>query len=278
MSKYYDYLVANGASAEEAKALDSPIANRLYEKQQAELEEQKAAAAKIDQDLSNYQQAVNKWHEENNAKLIAAQNDAIAAKAEEARHRAALQEAQKRGLFDVAKDLGWQEEKPVETTKADDRYITREQMVEIARQEGRGIARMQRIADEHRTLFPNQRVNWDSLYEEYLPHSSNQTFENYWASKYKVNEAREQAAQKEREAEIAKWKQEGAKEKETELVSKFGNPNTRPLMPSQRPVFATRTGDQMREGKQPWEHADGQLEKDRVERVTKKLIERQYQN
>jgi hypothetical protein len=97
MSKYYDYLVANGATAEEAKVLDTPTANKLYEKMQSELETQTAAAAKLDTDLTNYQAAVNKWHEENNAKLIAAQNDAIGAKAEEARHRAALKEAEKRG-------------------------------------------------------------------------------------------------------------------------------------------------------------------------------------
>jgi hypothetical protein len=49
-------------------------------------------------------------------------------------------------------------------------------------------------------------------------------------------------------------------------------------MPSQKPIFATRTGDALRENKQPWDHADGQLQNDRVARVTQKLIEGQFKN
>ncbi len=273
MSKYYDYLVANGASAEEAKLLDTPTSNRLYEKQQAELEAQTAAATKLDTDLTNYQAAVNKWHEENNAKLIQAQNDAIGAKAEEARHRAALQEAQKRGLFDVAKDLGWKEEAPVE---AKSENISREEFAKIADSIGDNLAALEDMVMEHKQLFPDRPLSVRQLRKEAL--ASGKPVHQYWEEKYKVQQEREAASTKQRESEIAKWKMEGAKEKETELISKFGNPNTRPLMPSQRPVFAARTGDAVREGKQPWDHADGQLQNDRVERVTKKLIERQYQN
>src|SRR5262249_43944762 len=101
---------------------------------------------------------------------------------------------------------------------------------------------------------------------------------SYAEKKYNLSAAREAAAKKSHDEEIAKWKAEGAKEKETEMVSKYGNPETRPMMPSRQPLFQTKTGDALREGKHPWDQTDGKLQQDRVERATKKLIERQYQN
>ena len=271
MGKYYEYLIANGATAEEAKVLDTPIANKLYEKQQADYEAKQAELAKLDSDFKNYEGAVTNWHKENNQKLIDSQNDAIAARAEEARAKAALMEAQKRGLLDVAKDLNWAPDPPKkEETPA---YVTEDRFAKIADSIGDNLARMQDTADEFATLFPGKRLNWQQERREAV--AAGKDFYSHLNSKYKMDQARTEFANKEREAEIAKWKAEGKKEATEELASKFGNPMNRPMMPSSRPIFAPRNGDALRESKHPWEHADGQLSNDRVKRATDKLIERQ---
>ena len=127
-------------------------------------------------------------------------------------------------------------------------------------------------ANEHARLFPNVPFNAEQLRRE--AQSQGKTLLPYWEEKFKVRDAREQAAQKQRDAEIAKWKAEGAKEKETELVSRFGNPETRPMVPSKSP-FAVRPDDKLRADNQPWNKSETQLANDRVVRGVQKLAERQ---
>jgi len=274
MGKYYDYLVANGATAEEAKALDSPISEKLYLKQ---LSDQEAEITRLKEEAEKYQTSVQNWYTNANGKLTQAQNDAIAAKAEEARAKAALVEAQKRGLLDVAKDLGWSEEPPKkELPAADDRYVSKQDFGNLMSDAGASLARMADLKDEYFSLT-GQRLNLSALVAESKAAGAADIF-SYADKKFNLPAKREEAAKKSRDEEIAKWKAEGAREKETEMVSQYGNPATRPMMPSQRPIFATRTGDGLREGKNPWDQTDGKLAADRQERATKKAIERLYQN
>src|SRR5262252_8631071 len=218
MGKYYDFLVANGASAEEAKTMDSPLAEKLYLRQVAEQEEIRTAAAKTDEDFKKYQDAVNNWYTENNGKLTQAQNDAIAAKAEEARAKAALVEAQKRGLLDVAKDLGWSEEPPKkELPAADDRYVSKQDFGNLMSDAGASLARMADLKDEYFSLT-GQRLNLSALVAESKAAGASDVF-SYADKKFNLPAKREEAAKKSRDEEIAKWKAEGAKEKETEMVS-----------------------------------------------------------
>jgi hypothetical protein len=74
MSKYGDYLAANGATADEVKILDTPVAARLYDKQVAEAEEARAAAAKLEDTMKNYEARVQSWYQENDDKLKQVQN------------------------------------------------------------------------------------------------------------------------------------------------------------------------------------------------------------
>jgi len=184
---------------------------------------------------------------------------------------------QKKGLFDVGKDLGWTPEPPKKEPTADDKYLSKEDFQRMMGESGVTLARLADFKDEYSRLFPGQRINVTELLNESKARGASNVFD-YAEKKYNLPAAREALAKSERDAEIAKWKAEGAKEKEAELVSKMANPFTRPGVPSQRPIFQTRTGDAVRENKQPWDHSDGQLQNDRVERATKKLIERQYQN
>jgi len=270
MSKWYDHLVANGATAEEAKTLDTPTASRLLDKQQSDAEAAAAKIATLDKNYKDYQVSVNGWHEENNAKLIKAQNDAVANAAESARAKAALMELQTRGLIDVAKDFGWTPEPPKVVPPAlDDRYVSLDKFQEVANSIGDNLAALEDMVMEHKQLFPDRPLSVRQLRNEAL--AAKKSVHEYWESKYKVGEARETASKIQRDAEIAKWKAEGAKEKETELVSKFGNPETRPMVPSHSP-FTPRPADPLRK-EHPWNQVDGKLQADRVARRDREFDE-----
>jgi hypothetical protein len=270
MSKYGEYLKSMGATEEEIKILDTPVAARAYDKQ---VEDAQAALAKQEEVMKNYESRVQSWYTENDAKLKQVQNQAVAAAAEAARAKAALLEAQKQGMVDIAKDLGYETE-PTKNTPAapDDRYLTMEKFQQAGQVFAANLAGLLDAANEHARLFPNIPFNADQLRRE--ADAQGKTLLPYWEEKYKVRDAREQAAQKQRDAEIAKWKAEGAKEKETELISKLGNPDMRPLVPSKSP-FTVRPDDKLRADNQPWNKSESQLANDRVTRATQKLAERQ---
>jgi hypothetical protein len=274
MSKYGDYLRTLGATDEEVKILDSPVAARAYDKQ---IEDAQAALEKQEAVMKNYEQRVNQWYQENDSKLKQVQNKAIAAEAEAARAKAALLEAERQGLLEnVAKNMGYEPAAPTakQPDQVDDRYLTMDKFNAAGETFVANLTGLLDAANEHARLFPGQPFNAEQLRRE--AQAAGKTLLPYWEEKYKVRDAREAAAQKQREAEIAKWKAEGATEKERELVSKFGNPETRPMMPSKSP-FAPRPADPIR-AKQPWDHPDGALSNDRVARAAKNLIDKQLSN
>jgi hypothetical protein len=271
---YAEYLKANGATEDEIKVLDSAVARRAFDKSQAEAEEARTAAAKLEETMKNYEARVQSWYTENDSKLKQVQNQAVAAAAEAARAKAALLEAQKQGMVDIAKDLGYETEPPKQQpAAADDRYVSRQDFGNLMTEAGNSLARMADLKDEYATLFPGQRLNLSSLVVEARANGAPDVF-TYAEKKYNMPAAREAAAQKQRDAEIAKWKAEGAKEKETELVSRLGNPDLRPLQPSKSP-FAVRPDDKLRADNQPWNKSETQLANDRVARGVQKLAERE---
>jgi len=270
---YAEYLKASGATEEEIKVLDSPVARRAFDKSQADLEAAQAEYTKLDQTMKNYETRVQSWYTENDNKLKQVQNQAVAAAAEAARAKAALMEAQKQGMVDIAKDLGYSTEEPKPAAAApDDRYLTMEKFQQAGDTFASNLTAMLDAANEHARLFPNTPFNAEQLRRE--AQAQGKTLLPYWEEKFKVRDAREQAAQKQRDAEIAKWKAEGAKEKEVELVSKFGNPETRPMLPSKSP-FTVRKEDPLRSDNQPWNKSETQLQNDRVTRAAQKLVEKQ---
>jgi|SRR5882724_965918 len=273
MSKYADYLKANGATDEELKVLVSPTTERAYEKMLAEQDAANERAATLDKQYKDYQTQVTDWYNQNDAKLKETQTGKVAAEAEAARSKAALMELQRQGMIDVAKDLGWSPEPPKAADRGalDDRYVSIDRFQEVANSIGDNLAQLEDMVMEHKQLFPDRPLSVRQLRNEAL--AAKRSVHEFWESKYKVSEARENAAKTQHEAEIAKWKAEGAKEKETELVSKFGNPETRPMVPSHSP-FTPRPADPLRK-EHPWNQVDGKLQNDRVARVTKNLMEKQ---
>src|SRR4029077_3273871 len=122
---------------------------------------------------------------------------------------------------DVAKDLGYNAEPPKkDPATIGDRYLTLDKFTAATDTFASNLTAMLDAANEHARLFPGQPFNAEQLRRE--AQAAGKTLLPYWEEKYKIREARDAAAAKQRDAEIAKWKAEGAKEKETELVSKFG--------------------------------------------------------
>jgi hypothetical protein len=278
MGKFYDYLVSNGATAEEAKILDTPLANKLYEKQISDYETLKATAEKTDSDFKNYEEAVQKWYEENNGKLKGAQDDAIAARAEQARDREILKQIQAKGLYDVAKNMNFDPNDPVKkeppAPSNDEKYISRDEFRQLMGESGVTLARIADFKDEYSRLFPGQIINTSELLAESKARGAANMFD-YAEKKFNLPAKRAEAAEKARNDEIAKYRAEGRKEAEAEYA-KQGNPYLRTQMPSSRPIFQARSGDAIREGKQPWDQNDGKLSEDRVNRAINKFNERQF--
>lgn len=271
MKKYADYLRSIGASEEEIKILVTPTAERAYTQMQADL-------AKANTAVTGYQ---NWFEKEATPAFKKLQTELVVAKADEARARGALIAARDKGLIDLTKDLGYEvdPEKVAAATAAaaaaargatfdPDKYIDRDTFMKVLTGEGDAIAAAQDIAYEHTKLFPDKPLNFRKLRSEAV--AKGISVEQHWMDTFGVTQARETQATAAREAHDKAMREEGAKVAREEFASRYGNPDTRPLVPSVSP-FAPRptTGRE----KQPWEAGDRSI--DRVQRATRHVIEQQ---
>jgi hypothetical protein len=279
MATYAEFLVANGATADEVKLLDTPVGRKAFEAQQAQLAEAERLRAVADVDRKNMQD----WYEKEAVPAFSKiEADAQAAKANEARAVALIKERAKTdiSLAEVAKNMGWDVDtgtripppnpNPSAPTFDEKKYFTRDEILTIARAEGKAIAASMRIVQEHERLFPNTApVDWESLRQ--LADDTKKPLESVWMEKFNVQKARDDKAAATRQSEIDKAVDEKMKVREAELISRLGNPETRPLSTSNSP-FALRpsTG----RDKQPWELDERGLQADRTRRATEKAIER----
>lgn len=274
---YAEYLKSLGATEEEIKTLDTPLARKAFDNQVSA-----AAAAKSAAD--SYQERANAWYEEQKGNLTKAQTDAVAARAEVERLRGTLLEAQRQGLIDVAKDLGLKLEElerkgtptppnPSPNGFDPERYFTRDDILAIAEREGEAIAVSQDISAEHMSLF-GKPVNFRELRREAV--AAKVPVEQFWMTKYNVTKAREDRAKAEEEKKLQAVRDEERKKVEAEWAAKLSqNPNLRVLEPSSAP-FAPRSGNDIRVGKQPWEVGTSeQLHDARVRKGTELALKRE---
>jgi hypothetical protein len=278
---YIEFLKENGAGEDELKVLgESRAARSAFDKmnaraEAAERERQQAidAAKKSSDQVAAYDQ----WFQEKAVpERQEIENQLVTANAELAKAKAALKTAQDRGLIDTTQ-LGYNLDDAAEKARVaaataqaaglDPRqYFNRDEILQIADKEGEAIAVAQDIAYEHSRLFPDKPLNFRQLRQE--AKERRVPLEQLWQDKFGVQAAREAREKAAHDAEVAKWKAEGAKEKETELVSRYGNPDTRPLAPSSSP-FTKRPAGSGRD-KQPWEAGDRSDQ--RVMEATKKVV------
>lgn len=273
---FEEWLRSNGVTDEELKTFSVPSLRKAFDSIQAQ-----AAAAKSAAD--SYQERANAWYEEQKGNLTKAQSEAVAARAEAARNREALLEAQKLGLIDVAKDLGLKLEElehrtpptptPTPTGFDPEKYFTRDDILAIAEREGEAIAVAQDISAEHLALF-GRPISFRDLRREAV--ASKIPVEQFWMTKYNVTKAREDRAKADEEKKLQAVRDEERKKVEAEWAAKISqNPNLRVLEPSISP-FAPRSGSDPRVGKQPWEVGTSeQLHEARVRKGTELALKRE---
>lgn len=275
---FAEYMRSQGATDEDIKILDTPIARKAFENLQSTTATA-LAQSKADKEASEaYNARVDTYFESETEKRKVIENEIIVARSEAARAKEALKVAQERGLINVAKDLGYEFDPPktkdtpapVDTSK----FATTDTLMKMAELEGESIAMMSDIAAEHVWLTGQPLRNARELRREATQRKI--TLEQVWKEKYNVDKLRadkDAASLKERDDKIRA--EERAKLTE-EFASKYGNPDTRPLEPS-RSFLTPRSADSAR-AKQPWESGfDGEGgSSDRVKRATQNALKAQY--
>ena len=256
---YAEMLRANGATEEDIKVLDHPAARKAFDAQQAAWQ---TRFSEHDARTNEWYQTVTGLQEETNRK-------AVKSAAEAARLKAAILAARDTGLAEVAGiDLDAPATaaatNPASPTFDPSKYISAEQLTQVAEREGDAMAAIQDIPEEHRDLFPGQKLNWRELRREAV--SRRMSFEALWSERYNVPAARQKAAETRQTAHDDKIRKEAEDRVRTEMASKYGDPNVRPLMPSNSPLAPRPAAGR---DKQPWESGDRSNE--RVQKVLTKI-------
>lgn len=275
MSAYADYLRANGATEDEIKVLVTPASERAYTAMQASLAEAQTQATAAATKADTYE----KWYHEKAVPYVQnLERDIVKTAAEGAKAREALVTAQKRGLLNVAKDLGYELEPTVPAATApgappagfdSSKFIDRDTFIQTIGKEGDAIAAAQDIALEHQYLFgadPSKKLNFRSMRERAM--REGKSVEQVWMDTYSVAAARKSREEADRQTYEKKLRDEGAEAERSRLASMYGDPNQRPPVPSTSPfAFRPQTG----RDKQPWERNDD-MSTDRVQRATQKVM------
>jgi hypothetical protein len=267
MSAYSEYLRSLGASDADIAVLDTPIAQKAFTQLQADRD-----AAKASQDA--YKATADKWYQEEVIpQFTSMQQETALAKAKAAQALELIKSASDAGMIELAKKAGFDKEieglsKPKEPTM-DDKFVTRELLLQVAEKEGDAIAIAQDIAYEHSRLFPDKSLNFQELRREAV--SRKLPVMQIWEEKYGVRAAREARDKATTEAREKALREEGAAAARAEFASKYGNPDTRPLTSSHNP-FVNRPAE--KKEKQPWEVADNERSDVRVRMGAQKAIER----
>jgi hypothetical protein len=279
MMTYAEYLKSQGASEDEIKILDTPVARRAYDRLEAAVVEKDAAAKAAKEREDAYYEQMNTWHDGQEKEFKTVEGQLIAARTREAAAVSALRTAHERGMVDVAKDLGFNLDAPVIPVKKDEpvaidtsKFVTTENVLALAEREAESIALMSDIAAEHVYLFGAPLRNARELRREALTRKV--SLEQVWQEKYGVV-----AARTAKDAAEKKAAEDLIRKNERELVtaefaSRYGNPETRPLDVSRSPVAPRPT---VNREKAPWETGlDGEGgSNDRVRRATQNALKAQ---
>lgn len=272
-----ELLKSQGASEEDIKLLDTPIARRAFEAQQQAVTDATTAAAASDKAKKDYEAQVDRWH---NEQILPAyqrmEAESITSKAELAKAKAVLLSAQDAGLLKIAADMGFKQDgtpaAPVNngTPNIDtSKFVTADRLNELVETAGNGLAVLQDIVMEHAQLFPDRPLKVRELRAAAV--AERKSVEQYWSEKYGVPAARDKRDADAKTAYEARLRKEGADAATQAFADRYGNPDTRPLVPSVSPL-APRTDGSGRD-KMPWDSND--RSNDRVKKATSAVIAQQ---
>jgi hypothetical protein len=281
MATYAEFLKSQGASDEDLKVLDHPVARKAWEVSQAQIAQAAEEAATEKRKAREYNEQANQWFDSQTVVYKDMEKKVMAAEAEKARAIALVKSAQDAGLLEIAKGMGYDAPPPPDPKGGNvnangfnpEQYFTRDDILRIANQEGEAIATAQDIAYQHQRLFPDKPLNFRALRTEAV--SRKLPVEAVWKEKYKVDEAVAARDAADKAAYEKRLIEQGEAQAREKFASQYGNPDTRPFVPSSSPFTPRPQGDRT---KQPWDANENTLANDRVARVTRKLIEKNLTN
>ena len=258
MKTYTEFLKENGATEDEIKVLVTPKAESAYAKMMAEVDASQKSAKEAQDKLTQYD---NWYNTEAAPQYQSALNEAASARARAAAFEEQLKTAREYGL--APKDDTQPSAPPPkkdEPPVIDPRYVTADTLKQTAEIVGDNWADMADIMQEHHRLFgtdvPMAELRKDAI-------SQKKHIKQIWADKYQVPANRDELAQKAKTEYENKIRQE----ERQKVLSEMGNPQTRPLMPSDSP-FTKKPSEPTA---QPWAKSETQASNDRVARAVKNL-------
>ena len=267
MSAYSEYLRTLGASDDDIAILDTPIAQKAF----TQLNADKDAAVKAQ---TEYKTTADKWYQEEVIpKFTDMQQKTALAEADRARAVALIQAATDSGMIELAKKAGFDKEiddaRRTKEPSLDDKYVSRDLLLQVAEKEGDAIAIAQDIAYEHAKLCPDKTLSFQTLRREAITRKV--PVMQVWEEKYGIPALRTARESADKTAYETRLREEGATAARAEFASKYGNPDTRPLAASHNP-FVNRSAE--KKEKQPWEVDENSRAADRVRMGAQKAIER----
>lgn len=267
MATYAEYLKSNGATEDEIKVLDTPVARRAFDALQSKVEAESAARIAKEAELTNY----DKWYQEKALpEYKAMETEYMKNASEAARYKAMVEAAQKQGLIEVEANAAAASAAAAAAAANPPAFNEKEfidrVIIPLADKEGDAIALASDIAFEHRQLFPDKPLNFRELRRAAL--AARKPVEQYWMETFGVQAARQSQADAARKAHEDSIRKEERDKVVKELADKYGNPDARPPVPSTSPFTQRPEGGR---DKQPWEASEKSNE--RVQRVTQKLIQ-----
>jgi hypothetical protein len=272
---YAEFLRQQGADDATITLLDTAIARRAYDAQQAAIS---AAEQSRDAALDNVRQTREWFNNTQIPEFRGMQNDLIRSQANEARFRTVLKSAVDQGLIELDPSFkldgdgaaGATTPPAAAATIDTSKFVTMEQLSRVAATEGKAIARMSKMAAEHDRLgLPD--VDWEALYDEAVVAKT--PLPQYWENKFAVPAARQARSKKISDEHDQKMREEGAKSERERFATEYGsNPDLRNPLPSSNPLTVRKSAGDLRT-KNPWDApGDHSLGEDRVRRVATKLM------
>lgn len=277
MATYAEFLKSQGASDEDLKILDHPVARKAWEKQQAD------AAAYADAQVKQYHQQVNQWYAtEIEPSRIATATKLNTLQADLAAERGRIKALQDAGLLEVAQTQdarATQVNQPASAAAGaapesfdPKKYnlITGDALPEFAKAQGRGMITLTKIMKEHEKLgLPD--ADWESLYDEST--KAQKPFGEYWETKYEVAGKRAAKADADNKAYEDRIRKDAIQKYQVEQGIQPGTAAPRPS------GFAfTKKSADGQSAERPWLRSEAARADSTVERAMQKAAERMTQH
>lgn len=268
-------LSTKGYSQQEITDLAPLLANAKFRK---DLEDELSTGEKASADLNEYDRWFTQEITPEHQKLLRERDDAVAAAAaEKTRFETYQRQSMMRQAGKSQADIDAAEKTERDRVAAEaaaknggfdpNKYVSTDTFQRAYEGTGEAIAVATNIVSSHMQLFPGQFIDMEQLQRD--AKAARKPVKQFWEEKYNVAGKRQELATKAKDDERAQIR----KEEREKLIVDFGgsNPNLQTLAPSRNPFVIKKTAN---ENKQPWERADSEKERTRIDRAIQNAAKR----